>query len=207
MISIIDYGAGNLQSVTKAMNFIGSDCIVTNDKETILNSDGAILPGVGSFGDAMECMNNSGLVAAVQEFIKTDKPLLGICLGLQLLFGGSDESKGVEGLNILKGSITRIPNDDGKLKIPHMGWNSLNIIRGDGLYKNIEGFPYVYFVHSYFLKAEQEDIVTAKTTYGTVIDASVNFKNIYATQFHPEKSGKVGLQILDNFVNICGGKN
>ena len=207
MISIIDYGAGNLQSVIKAMNYIGSDCIVTSDKETILNSEGAILPGVGSFGDAMDCLNNSGAAEAVVEYLKTEKPLRGICLGLQLLFAGSDENPEAKGLDLLKGSITKIPNDEGKLKIPHMGWNSLNIIRKDGLYKNIEGSPYVYFVHSYFLKAQQEGIVTAQTTYGTVIDASVNYKNIYATQFHPEKSGKVGLQILNNFVEICGGKS
>lgn len=202
MIAIIDYGAGNLQSVIKAMNYIGSDCIVTNKKEKILNSDGAILPGVGSFGDAMDCLSNSGADEAVREFIKTGKPFLGICLGLQLLFGGSEESPDAMGLGLLKGSITRIPNDGGKLKIPHMGWNSLDIRKHDGLFKDIDGSPYVYFVHSYFLKAEDDNIVSSKTTYGTQIDASVSFENIYATQFHPEKSGKVGLQILKNFVSI-----
>ncbi len=202
MIAIIDYGAGNLQSVIKAMNYIGSDCIVTNKKEKILNSDGAILPGVGSFGDAMDCLSNSGADEAVREFIKTGKPFLGICLGLQLLFGGSEESPDAMGLGLLKGSITRIPNDGGRLKIPHMGWNSLDIRKHDGLFKDIDGSPYVYFVHSYFLKAEDDNIVSSKTTYGTQIDASVSFENIYATQFHPEKSGKVGLQILKNFVSI-----
>ncbi len=204
MIAVIDYGAGNLQSVIKAMNYIGSDCIVTNEKDIILNSDGAILPGVGSFGDAMDCLSNSGADEAVREFIKTGKPFLGICLGLQLLFGGSEESPGAIGLGLLKGSITRIPNDGGRLKIPHMGWNSLDIRKHDGLFKDIDGSPYVYFVHSYFLKAEDENIVSSRTTYGTQIDASVNFQNIYATQFHPEKSGKVGLQILNNFVSITG---
>ena len=152
----------------------------------------------------MDCLSNSGADEAVREFIKTGKPFLGICLGLQLLFGGSEESPGAIGLGLLKGSITRIPNDGGRLKIPHMGWNSLDIRKHDGLFKDIDGSPYVYFVHSYFLKAEDENIVSSRTTYGTQIDASVNFQNIYATQFHPEKSGKVGLQILNNFVSITG---
>lgn len=204
MIAVIDYGAGNLQSVIKAMNYIGSDCIVTNEKEIILNSDGAILPGVGSFGDAMDCLINSGADKAVRDFVKTGKPFLGICLGLQLLFGGSEESPNVKGLGLLKGNITRIPNNGGKLKIPHMGWNSLDIRKHNGLFKGIEIEPYVYFVHSYFLKAEDENIVSSRTTYGTQIDASVSFENIYATQFHPEKSGKVGLQILKNFVSLTG---
>ena len=203
MIAVIDYGAGNLQSVIKAMNYIGCDCIVTNEKERILNSDGAILPGVGSFGDAMDCLINSGADEAVRDFVKTGKPFLGICLGLQLLFGGSEESPDVKGLGLLRGNITKIPNDGG-LKIPHMGWNSLDIRRHDGLFMGIEGEPYVYFVHSYFLKAEDENIVSSRTTYGTQIDASVSFENIYATQFHPEKSGKGGLQILKNFVSLAG---
>lgn len=204
MIAVIDYGAGNLQSVIKAMNFIGSECIVTNEKEIILNSDGAILPGVGSFADAMDCMNSSGATDAVLEFIRTGKPFLGICLGLQLLFESSQESPGAKGLGLLKGSITRIPNHNGTLKIPHIGWNSLDIRKHEGLFKGIEGNPYVYFVHSYFLKADDENIVSSTTNYGTEIDASVNAGNIYATQFHPEKSGKVGLQILNNFVSLTG---
>ncbi|MBR2177180.1 MAG: imidazole glycerol phosphate synthase subunit HisH [Clostridia bacterium] len=204
MIAVIDYGAGNLQSVIKAMNFIGSECIVTNEKEIILNSDGAILPGVGSFADAMDCMNSSGATDAVLEFVKTGKPFLGICLGLQLLFESSEESPGAKGLGLLKGSITRIPNHNGTLKIPHIGWNSLDVRKHEGLFKGIEGNPYVYFVHSYFLKADDENIVSSTTNYGTEIDASVNAGNIYATQFHPEKSGKVGLQILNNFVSLTG---
>ena len=204
MIAVIDYGAGNLQSVIKAMNFIGSECIVTNEKEIILNSDGAILPGVGSFADAMDCMNSSGATDAVLEFVKTGKPFLGNCLGLQLLFESSEESPGAKGLGLLKGSITRIPNHNGTLKIPHIGWNSLDVRKHEGLFKGIEGNPYVYFVHSYFLKADDENIVSSTTNYGTEIDASVNAGNIYATQFHPEKSGKVGLQILNNFVSLTG---
>ena len=205
MIAVIDYGAGNLQSVIKALDFIGADCRVTDNYNEIMSADGAILPGVGSFGDAMDCMNNSGAVKAVKDFVGTEKPLLGICLGLHLLFAGSEERPEAERLDLLKGKITRIPNDGGKLKIPHMGWNSLDIREHDGLYRGITGSPYVYFVHSYYLKADSEEIVSAQTSYGTVIDASVQYGNIYATQFHPEKSGTVGLKILRNFVAICGG--
>ena len=199
MIAVIDYGAGNLQSVVKALDYIDCKTLVTNKTEEILNCEAALLPGVGSFKDAMDCMNNSGATEAVNQFIATGKPFLGICLGLQLLFGSSDESPGAKGLGLLEGSITRIPDLDGTLKIPHMGWNSLDIRKHDGLFKGIEGNPYVYFVHSYFLKAKDESIVSARTEYGTQIDASVQKDNIYATQFHPEKSGQVGLQILRNF--------
>ncbi len=205
MIAVIDYGAGNLQSVVKALNYIECRSVVTNKTEEILNCDAALLPGVGSFGDAMDSMIKTGAVDAVNKFIDTGKPFLGICLGLQLLFGGSEESPGVKGLDILKGSITKIPDDGGKLKIPHMGWNSLYIKKHDGLYKGIEGEPFVYFVHSYFLKAEDESIVSARTLYGTQIDASVQMGNVYATQFHPEKSGQVGLKILKNFVGLTKG--
>lgn len=202
MIAVIDYGAGNLQSVVKALKYIDCDCIVTNNKNEILNADGALLPGVGSFGDSMDSMNKTGTSDAVIEFVKTGKPFLGICLGLQLLFKASEESPDARGLGLLNGSITKIPSDNGLLKIPHMGWNSLEIKKKDGLYRGIDGNPYVYFVHSYFLKTDDENIVSARTYYGTAIDASVQFENIYATQFHPEKSGKVGLQILNNFVDI-----
>lgn len=205
MIAVIDYGAGNLQSVIKALDYIGADCRITDNYDEIMSADGAVLPGVGSFGDAMECMKKSGVVKAVNDFVNTGKPLLGICLGLQLLFAGSEESPDAKGLDLLKGKITRIPNDGGRLKIPHMGWNSLDIKIHNGLYEGITGSPYVYFVHSYYLKAESDDIVSAQTSYGTVIDASVQCGNIYATQFHPEKSGAVGLKILQNFVGICGG--
>lgn len=202
MIAVIDYGAGNLQSVVKALHYIGCDCIITSKKEEILQADGAILPGVGSFADAMDCMRKSGADQAVLEFVQSGKPFLGICLGLQLLFDGSDESPGVKGLGLLKGSITKIPNQNNTLKIPHMGWNSLDILKDNGIFKNIPANPYVYFVHSYYLKADSENIVAARTHYGVDIDASVQCDNIFATQFHPEKSGKVGLQILNNFAEI-----
>ena len=201
MIAVIDYGAGNLQSVVKALNYINCDCIITDKENDILNAEGAILPGVGSFADAMSCMKNSGADKAVLDFVKTGKPFLGICLGLQLLFDDSDESRGVQGLGLLKGSITKIPNQDNTLKIPHMGWNSLDILKNDGIFKNIPQNSYVYFVHSYYLKAESENIVAARTNYGVDIDAAVQYQNIYAT----EKSGKIGLQILQNFVDIAKG--
>lgn len=206
MIAIIDYGAGNLQSVVKALNYIDCKCEITNDINTILNADGAIMPGVGSFEDAMNCMTSCGADKAVKEFISTGKPFLGICLGLQLLFASSEESPNAKGLSLLEGNVTKIPNDNGKLKIPHMGWNSLNIKKSDGLFKGIEDNPYVYFVHSYFLKTKNPEIVSSQTEYGTTIDASVSYKNITATQFHPEKSGKVGLQMLRNFANMANGK-
>lgn len=206
MISVIDYGAGNLQSVVKALNYIGCKCQITNDMETILNSDGAIMPGVGSFEDAMNSMKACGADKAVKEFIATGKPFLGICLGLQLLFEKSEESPNATGLALLDGSVTRIPDDNGKLKIPHMGWNSLNIKKKDGLFKGIEENPYVYFVHSYFLKADNPEIVSSQTEYGAIIDSSVSYKNIMATQFHPEKSGKVGLQMLKNFADMADRK-
>lgn len=206
MIAVIDYGAGNLQSVVKALNYIDCKCEITNNIEAILNADGAILPGVGSFEDAMNCMRSCNADKAVKDFAATGKPFLGICLGLQLLFPASEESPNAEGLALLEGAVTRIPNDGGKLKIPHMGWNSLNIKKGDGLFRGIEGSPYVYFVHSYFLKAKNPEIVSSQTEYGTTIDASVSCKNIMATQFHPEKSGKVGLQMLKNFADMANGK-
>ena len=202
MIAIIDYGAGNIQSVYKALKFIGADCKVNDNKEEIMNSDGAILPGVGSFGDTMDTMNSRNIKDTVIEFTKSGKPFLGICLGLQLLFPKSEESPGVKGLSIFEGKISKIPNQNGTLKIPHMGWNSITIKEKDGIFKGIEGEPYVYFVHSYYLDAKDKGIVAATTNYGVEIDAAVQSGNILATQFHPEKSGDVGLKMLKNFVEM-----
>lgn len=202
MIAIIDYGAGNIQSVYKALKFIGADCKVTSDKDEILKADGAILPGVGSFGDAMDTMTKRGIKDTIIEYTKSGKPFLGICLGLQLLFPESEETPGVKGLDIFKGTITKIPNQNRSLKIPHMGWNNISIKQKDGIFKDIEGEPYVYFVHSFYLKAQDRDIVAATTQYGVEIDAAVQKGNIIATQFHPEKSGEVGLKMLKNFVEM-----
>ena len=202
MIAIIDYGAGNIQSVYKALKFIGADCKVTSDKDEILNADGAILPGVGSFGDAMDTMTKRGIKDTIIEYTKSGKPFLGICLGLQLLFPESEETPGVKGLDIFKGTITKIPNQNRTLKIPHMGWNNISIKQKNGIFKDIEGEPYVYFVHSFYLKAQDKDIVAATTQYGVEIDAAVQKGNIIATQCHPEKSGEVGLKMLKNFVEM-----
>ena len=201
MIAIIDYGAGNLHSVKNALDFLGAKSIVTGDSETILNADKVILPGVGAFGDAMKCLEKSGLVETVKAVAKSGKPLLGICLGLHLMFEESDETPGVKGLGIFKGKIVKIPEKDG-LKIPHMGWNSLEIKPGTRLFAGIPNGSYVYFVHSYYLKAEDTEIVAATTEYSTHIHAAVEQGNVFACQFHPEKSSEVGLQILKNFISL-----
>ncbi len=205
MIAVIDYGAGNIQSVSKAMKFIGCDCVITRDKNVIMNADGAILPGVGSFGDTMDTMVEYGIKDTVTEYIKSGKPFLGICLGLQLLFPRSEESPNAEGLAVFDGTITKIPNGEG-LKIPHIGWNSLDIKQGSRLFKGIENGAFVYFVHSYYLKAADRNIVSARTNYGVSIDAAIESGNVFATQFHPEKSGETGLAILKNFANIVNGE-
>ena len=204
MIAIIDYGAGNIQSVSKALRHIGCDCLVTRDPSEILRADGAVLPGVGSFGDTADSLDRFGIRQAAVDYIRSGKPFLGICLGLQLLFPGSEESPGAKGLGVFEGNITRIPGGEG-LKIPHMGWNSLTVRKGSRLFDGIEGNPYVYFVHSFFLHAADPSIVAAQTEYGVTIDAAVESGNVFATQFHPEKSGDVGLKILKNFVAVAEG--
>lgn len=204
MIAIIDYGAGNIQSVSKALAHIGCEAFITRDKDKILKADGAVLPGVGSFGDTIDTMTEYGIKDTVIEYTKSGKPFLGICLGLQLLFPKSEESPDANGLGIFDGSITKIPSGEG-LKIPHIGWNSLDIKKSDGLFKGIGKNPYVYFVHSYFLNASDKSIVSAQTEYGVTIDAAVEKGNVYATQFHPEKSGETGLKILRNFADIVNG--
>ena len=202
MTAIIDYDAGNIRSVEKALQFLGEDVIVTRDKKLILDADRVILPGVGAFGEAMEKIRGYGLEDVIHEVVNKGIPFLGICLGQQLLFERSDECDGIEGLGILKGEILRIPDEPG-LKIPHIGWNSLEYPNNGRLYKGIAENSYVYFVHSYYLKAEDENIVVAQTQYGnTIIHASVEKDNVFACQFHPEKSSEVGLTILKNFINI-----
>ena len=201
MVSIIDYGAGNLMSVKKALDFIGAESEITADKDKIKNASHVILPGVGSFGDAMASMAERGLVDTVREAALSGKPFLGICLGLQLLFEGSEESDGVEGLHLLDGEIVKIPEAPG-LKIPHIGWNSLDFPHEGRLFAGLKEQPYVYFVHSYYLKAKDPSIVKATTEYGVTIHASVEKGNLFACQFHPEKSSTVGLQILKNFAEI-----
>lgn len=201
MVAIIDYDAGNIKSVEKAMVLLGQEVETTRDPGVIRNADRVILPGVGSFGDAMGKIRQYGLEKVIRQVAEDGTPFLGICLGLQLLFERSDEAPGVSGLGVLKGEILRIPDVPG-LKIPHMGWNSLEFPRKGRLFRNLPEKPYVYFVHSYYLKAADAGIVTAATEYGVQIHASVEKGQVFACQFHPEKSGDVGLQILRNFVEL-----
>lgn len=201
MIAIVDYDAGNIKSVEKALQFLGEEPIVTREKETLLQADKVIVPGVGAFGDAMEKMHQYGLVEVLREIAGKETPILGICLGLQLFFESSEETPGVEGLGLLPGKIVRIPDKEG-FKIPHMGWNSIRINPASRLLKGIEKGAYVYFVHSYYLQAENEADVAATTDYVVNIHAAAEHDNIFATQFHPEKSGEIGLQILKNFIEL-----
>ena len=201
MIAIIDYDAGNIRSVEKAMAKLGQEVWITRDRERIMNADKVILPGVGSFGDAMAHLREYNLVEVIKDVVAEKKPFLGICLGLQLLYESSEETPGVEGLGILKGKILRIPEQK-DLKIPHMGWNSLHLQNDGRLFRGIEQNPYVYFVHSYYLKAGEEETVKATTEYSVNIHASVEKNNVFACQFHPEKSSTVGLSILKNFAGI-----
>lgn len=201
MIAIIDYDAGNIKSVEKALQYLGEEALITRDREEILNSDKVILPGVGAFGDAMEKLHQYGLVDTIQEVVERRIPFLGICLGLQLMFESSDEAPGVKGLGLLPGKILRIPKK-GDMKIPHMGWNDIKIKEGAKLFAGLEEHPYVYFVHSYYLQADDPSIVAATAEYGVTIHASVEKDNIFACQFHPEKSSTVGLQILKNFISL-----
>lgn len=201
MIAIIDYDAGNLKSVYKALQYLGEDAVITRDPKVIAQADKVILPGVGSFGDAMRKLREYDLVSVIKDTAASGRPFLGICLGQQLLFECSEESPGVEGLGILKGEILRIPETT-DLKVPHIGWNSLNFNHPGRLFEGLPQETYVYFVHSYYLKAEDETIVTASAQYGVNIHASVEKGNVFACQFHPEKSSEAGLQILKNFAKL-----
>lgn len=202
MLAMIDYDAGNIRSVAKACEAIGSPAVLTRDPERILAADHIILPGVGSFGEAMSRLHSYGLIPVIQEAVIREIPFLGICLGLQLLFASSQESPHTRGLGILPGDIYRIPAQEG-IKIPHIGWNSLSFPRKGRLFRGIKEEDDVYFVHSYYLKAEDPSIVTSRTQYGAVqMDTSVERGSLFACQFHPEKSSHVGLQILRNFLEV-----
>ncbi|MDE5983899.1 MAG: imidazole glycerol phosphate synthase subunit HisH [Eubacterium sp.] len=201
MVAIIDYGAGNLSSVKKALDYLGAESEITQDKDKIMSASHVILPGVGSFGDAMKSMAERGLVDTVKKAALSGKPFLGICLGLQLLFESSEESEGVEGLGLIKGKIVQIPRDNG-LKVPHIGWNSVKINQNYGIFSGIDDGSYFYFVHSFYLKDAENDAVAATTEYGVGIECAVQKGNLCATQFHPEKSSKLGLQLLENFLSM-----
>jgi glutamine amidotransferase len=199
LIAIIDYGMGNLHSVSKAVERLGYSAAVTSDEQEILSAEGAILPGVGAFGDAMDHLSRTGLQDVVLRYAASGKPLLGICLGMQLLFTGSEEHGNHLGLNLLPGHVVRF---DGDYKIPHMGWNRLTFNKSSdhAILNNLEE-GYVYFVHSFHVKAEQSSDVLAKTDYFQPVTAIVGRGNIYGMQFHPEKSGALGMQLLENFLS------
>lgn len=206
MIAIIDYEVGNLRSVEKAFHFIGIEAAVSSDVEFVQNADAVVLPGVGAFEDAMKSLEKAGMTDVVKNVIRENKPFLGICLGMQLLFERSEESgKGVKGLGIFKGEIKQLPADM-DLKVPHMGWNSLKFTNACPVFEGLPQNPYVYFVHSYYLDTRDTDLVTARTNYGIEFDVAIGRGNVFATQFHPEKSGGIGLKILRNFVGLVENK-
>lgn len=201
MIAIIDYDAGNIKSVEKAFVYLGYETVTTRDPEVILSADKVVLPGVGAFGDAMNKLQEFGLVEVIHKVVEKKIPLLGICLGLQLLFDSSEESEGVKGLGIFRGQIIKF-SDTTEYKIPQIGWNSLEIKQDSRLFNGIINQSYVYFVHSYYLVADDEEIVAASSDYANHFHAAVESGNVYACQFHPEKSGEVGLRILKNFADL-----
>ncbi|MBR5152307.1 MAG: imidazole glycerol phosphate synthase subunit HisH [Clostridia bacterium] len=203
MLAIIDYGAGNLHSVQKACEAVGEQVYITSNPEEILAADRVILPGVGAFGDCMQSLTESGLVNTMHQIIEQEKPFLGICLGMHMLFSSSEESPGVKGLDVFHGQIVRIPESKG-LKIPQMGWNSLQFTKESPLFYGLPENPFVYFVHSYYMQPEDTSIIAATCEYGKTLPIALHHGNVFATQFHPEKSGDVGLKILKNFMEWGG---
>lgn len=199
MIAIVDYGRGNLFSVQKAFAFLGAESCITGDAKQIMSADKVVLPGVGAFGDCMLTLKKTGLIPVLRD-VSQKKPFLGICLGLQLMFEESEENPGIEGLSIFKGKIKKI--NAPQLKIPHMGWNNIFLENDSKLLNGLPERPYVYFVHSYHAVPDDASIITSWTEYGEKVTASVGRGHIQATQFHPEKSGSVGLQILKNFISV-----
>ncbi len=202
MIAIVDYDAGNVRSVEKAVEHLGAEATLTRDADIIISADHVIVPGVGAFEDAMGRLDRYGLTEVIREVGRLGKPIMGICLGLQLFFEGSEESEhDVEGLSLLPGRLKRFPDTAG-YKIPQIGWNALHIKPGTRLFEGVDDGTFVYFVHSYYLEAADKNDVAATADYMIPFDAAVEHENIFATQFHPEKSGDPGLQILKNFISI-----
>ncbi len=207
MIAIVDYGMGNLRSVSKAFQSQGFPVAVTNDPQDIDSADGLVLPGVGAFGDCVKHLDEFGLIGPIKRFIDSGKPFLGICLGLQVLFEGSEESPDVKGLGILKGEVVRFPVfEKERLKVPHMGWNQIEIMKHVPVLEGIPDGSWFYFVHSYYAVPEDENVIALKSSYGIDFTAAVQKENIFACQFHPEKSSTLGLKMLSNFAPICGEK-
>lgn len=204
MITIIDYGSGNLRSVEKGFIKIGYDVKVTNRPEDVREAEAIVLPGVGAFKDCMQELTKLGLTDVIVEAIKNGTPYLGICLGLQILFNESEEFGSTKGLGVLDGKVVKFRS--GELKIPQMGWNQLNIKKSSPLFNEIPDKSYFYFVHSYYVAPEDNDIISTTTDYGVEFTSSVCKDNIYAVQFHPEKSQALGLQMLKNFGNIVKSK-
>lgn len=204
MIGIVDYGMGNLFSVSKALERLGAEYMITSDKQALMSSDALLLPGVGAFRDAMLRLNEDGLTETIDEFAKTGKPLLGICLGMQLLFEDSDENGFTEGLKLLPGSVRRFPGNTAEgesYKVPHMGWNKLQFVKESPLLEGLNE-DFVYFVHSYFVNAKESDVLLAKASYHEEVSAVVGRGNIFGMQFHPEKSSKLGMALLTNFLKL-----
>ena len=202
MIAVIDYGVGNLFSVEKALLYLGADVSVTSSINDIKKADKLVLPGVGAFGDCMKNLDNTGLVPVILDEISNGKPLLGICVGLQILFEGSEESPGVKGLGIIPGVVRKIKANG--LKVPHMGWNNISLTEAgskSALFKGLDQKPYMYFVHSYYAVPQDSGFITVETEYGSRLTAAVKKGNVQAVQFHPEKSGDTGLRLLKNFID------
>lgn len=206
MIAIIDYNMGNIASVAKALLSVGAEVMVTQDSEDLKRAHGLVLPGVGAFGSAMENLQSLGLIEVLKEQLKVGKPFLGICLGLQVLFEKSAESPGISGLGILAGQVKQFSfAPEQKLKVPHMGWNQLKITKQDSLFQGIPEQEVFYFVHSFYAEPIYPKVISGQTSYGIEFTSAIVQDNIRAVQFHPEKSSKMGLQLLKNFVGICKG--
>ena len=202
MIAVVDYDAGNVKSVEKALDKLGAEHVLTSDPEVIKNADSCILPGVGNFGDCMDKLKARGLDSALRDFAASGKCFLGICVGLQLLFDESEESPGVPGLGILKGKVRKFESSD-DIKVPQIGWNDVTSVKGR-IFEDVAEGTFFYFVHSYYLDSADKSIVTSKTSYGIDYDSSVESGNVFATQFHPEKSSDAGMKVLTNFLKIAG---
>lgn len=207
MIAIVDYGMGNLRSVNKAFESMGIMSVVTGDVDTIIKSSGLVLPGVGAFGDCVKNLKQKNLFETIKNYISDGRPFLGICLGLQVLFEQSEESPGMQGLGLIKGKVVkfRFPEEQ-NLKVPHMGWNQVNVIKKTDLLNGIAPHSWFYFVHSYYPVPEDEEDISLTSDYGIEFTAAIQRDNMFACQFHPEKSSDTGLRLLKNFALKCTGE-